>query len=180
MPLKNLLFGAMAVILATACSGSDPEIAHSEVGSATTPSTALNTGEAPDQTNQIRSSFYSPLPNEKIRFSFPFHIRADRFYKTDEGKTRRGVVFEYLDGESDGVWDALVSDLGSSGYEPVGAPRVEANGRQIQAFIAENAPRLTVAISGGVPDAPSNPEAKGQIWINWEVEPGLGAVAEVP
>src|SRR3546814_19094077 len=50
----------------------------------------------------MSSSFYSPFPDDKIRFDFPFHLKADRFYETGTPPVaRRGLVLEFLEGSAE-------------------------------------------------------------------------------
>lgn len=180
MSTKYFVFGALALVVLAACSSGDqvPATPNAGTAEASIPAAETELPHRPGGETSGRGSFYSPLPSDAIRFSFPFHIRGDRYYKVDD-VMRRGLVFEFLRGDSSVVWDMLSQDLGGAGYRAIGSPRMDPNGRKIQAFALEGAPRLTVAISDALPDDPANPEAKGQIWINWEVESSQGA-AEVP
>src|SRR3546814_3606366 len=96
----------------------------------------------------MSSSFYSPFPDDKIRFDFPFHLKADRFYETGTPPVaRRGLVLEFLEGSAESNWGSVVDSLAAAGYRPIGSPKTESNGRKIQGFTKDGQPRLTVAIS---------------------------------
>src|SRR3546814_12728584 len=99
----------------------------------------------------MSSSFYSPFPDDKIRFDFPFHLKADRFYETGTPPVaRRGLVLEFLEGSAESNWGSVVDSLAAAGYRPVGSPKPERNSRKIQGFNNAGKPGTPVAIS----DAP--------------------------
>src|SRR3546814_776280 len=107
----------------------------------------------------MSSSFYSPFPDDKIRFDFPFHLKADRFYETGTPPVaRRGLVLEFLEGSAESNWGSVVDSLAAAGYRPIGSPKTESNGRKIQGFTKDGQPRLTVAISDDPTENPANPD----------------------
>src|SRR3546814_13585358 len=80
----------------------------------------------------MSSSFYSPFPDDKIRFDFPFHLKADRFYETGTPPVaRRGLVLEFLEGSSESNWGRVVDRLAAAGYEHLGSPKAETPAREI-------------------------------------------------
>src|SRR3546814_4370853 len=86
--------------------------------------------------------------------------------------TRTDTLFPYTTlVRSESNWGSVVDSLAAAGYRPIGSPKTESNGRKIQGFTKDGQPRLTVAISDDPTENPANPDAKGQIWVNWEVTP---------
>src|SRR3546814_5060777 len=82
----------------------------------------------------MSSSFYSPFPDDKIRFDFPFHLKADRFYETGTPPVaRRGLVLEFLEGSAESNWGSVVDSLAAAGYRPIG--RSEEHTSELQSLM---------------------------------------------
>src|SRR3546814_13693136 len=90
--LLLLLLLLLSMLLTTGCSGQEELPATSAVF-------PERSSVAQKQSEIIlSSSFYSPFPDDKIRFDFPFHLKADRFYETGPPPVaRRGLVLEFLE-----------------------------------------------------------------------------------
>src|SRR3546814_16906710 len=71
-----LLLLLLSMLLTTGCSGQE-ELPVTSAGFPERSSVAQKQSEI-----IMSSSFYSPFPDDKIRFDFPFHLKADRFYET--------------------------------------------------------------------------------------------------
>lgn len=151
-----------ALVLVAACSGGD----NQSVATGQKDPVVTKAAESPFCPGA--STFYSPLPDDTIRFKFPFHLARDRIYKVDNGAVRRGLMLEYLDGSPEQIWMQVRESLAVAGYNTAADASA---GNKGAAFSKKGKPSLFANVSQGPVASPSNPEAKGTIWISWQLPP---------
>lgn len=111
------------------------------------------------------NAFYSPLPDARIRFDFPFRIARDRVYTTEAGAPRRGLTIDYLEGDAGQVWTDIGKSMEAAGFSATG----DVTGTK-GTFVKPGRPSLYVEVKPGPAEGLSGPDAKGNVWISWSVK----------
>lgn len=150
-PKLVLLFST--VLLVSACSGPEAPPATSSTS-------------APDVVIAPPTPFYSPLPDDTVRFDFPFQLASDRYYATDKGETRRRLVLEYLDGDATQVWTKIELAMGEAGYQLQNQSEA---GTGKGTFSKKSKRSIFVDTTGKRTAEPAHPDAVGTVWISWSV-----------
>lgn len=125
------------------------------------------TGQAAVETSAepcVGNAFYSPLPDASIRFGFPFRVARDRVYETADGKPRRGISLEYLDGSADEVWSGVVSSMRAAGFEQSDAATAP---QYSGSFAKKGQLGIFVKLSPEPPKGATGEDVKGSVWISW-------------
>lgn len=159
--VKSSILAASILLLATACAGEAPPVTQA----ASTPdgTTAAVAGAKP---SDCPAPFYSPLPDAAIRFDFPFHLHLDRIYRPEGGELRQRVVLEYLQGDAAGAWRGVEKAMKAAGYRRVGPEPTDFRAT----FTKSGMRSLFIDTSGGRPEVPANPKARGTVWISWSLD----------
>lgn len=116
-------------------------------------------------------SFYSPLPDDTIRFDFPFHLARDHIYTVETGAVRRRVILEYFNKDPNQVWTRLTEAMSAAGYIPKG----EARGQYERSYAKQGEKDLFIALFPGPVEDAANPESVGSIRISWQLVPASAA-----
>lgn len=132
-----------------------------------------NQDDAAADTASSSVSFYSPLPDETIRFDFPFHLAKDHVYTVETGAVRRRLVLEHFNEDPGQVWASLTETMTAAGYSPHG----EAQGEMARSFSKEGEEDLFLAVITGPVENQANPESVGSIRISWQLVPASEAAA---
>lgn len=113
------------------------------------------------------SGLYAPIPG--FNLSIPVHMRSDKIYTKKDGEVRRGVMLEYLQGDADSALSAVAKAFGDMGYLSKGPPSTDGIG-QIRQQFQKDGKGLFLGVSPEPGKSPANPEAKGTIWISWQLQ----------
>lgn len=112
-------------------------------------------------------SFYSPLPDDTIRFDFPFHLAKDHIYTVDTGAVRRRIILEYFKGDADQVWTRVTETMRAAGYSPQG----DATTGYASSYAKPGETELYLAVIPGPVENAANPASVGSIRISWQLVP---------
>lgn len=118
-----------------------------------------------------QGGFYSPLP-VNIQLASPFHLRSDRIATNKQGKVRRRVTLEMLQGTGGEAFADASRSLLAAGYEVKGQLKGEPTARQSQGFIKKGHPSIVLISNVDVGAKPANPDAKGLLAVEW-TPPGV-------
>lgn len=152
IPVISCLF-AMA-----ACSNPAPTAAVEDLS----PSAEVATEPCPEQAG------YIAFP-EGVALDIPYHLRADRIYIHKNGKERRRVSVEFLDGDAGTALASFEQSMIRAGF--TAKPRKDMpNGNVTMAFGKKGFGTVRlVAVSTPGPK-PSNPGAKGVISMDYPAD----------
>src|SRR3546814_10664254 len=101
-----------------------------------------------------------------IHFGCQVQISRDRDYTSDAYVTRRVLVIEYLESDAAQIWSRVNEAMSNSGFTPAG----EVTGELQDNFSKSGVPTIFISVKPEVAGKPSNPDAKGSIWISWQLE----------
>lgn len=157
---RTILAGSLLALVVAACAKEQPvPAAH---GAQASDTTAMVPATGPDE-GCVQDGFYSPLPDPAIRFQFPFRIARDRVYDGTDGKLRRGVSIEYLEGSADDVWGKVVASMAAAGFEHASGPGDQNEGT----FLKEGQPGIFAKVDGNPGTNPTGNDVKGSVWLSW-------------
>ncbi|MFC3714819.1 hypothetical protein ACFONC_01430 [Luteimonas soli] len=163
---KTILVAGVLALIVAGCAKEDVATAPSPAQGA---DTAIAATAAIEAEPCVQDEFYSPLPDPEIRFQFPFRVARDRVYESDNGKPRRGLSLEYLEGSADGIWDAVVASMAAAGFE-------QAQGVEDEpyrgTFKKGGAPSIFAKVDGEAGSNPTGTDVKGSIWLSWGTDGG--------
>lgn len=174
--MKLRIFLVSAIVFSAACSGPKQPVAQDASAVAQDASAKAELSQSCPET----PPFYSPLPDTSLKFNFPFHLKSDRIYAAGNGEARRGIVLEFLDGDSEQTWSSLDASLIAAGYAPAAEIKVDQAGKKQRPYSKNGAPGLSIAVSSDPSTNPANPDAKGVIWISWRLTPPAANGATSP
>lgn len=156
--MKRFAISAACALLLASCAGNDTGDARA-------------TAEKPCSGGAL----YSPIPG--FALSVPVHMRTDKIYKKKGGEVRRGVMLEYLEGDTASAYQAVAAGFTALGYagKKSPAPQADKNGVIKQEFLKSGEKSVYMVISPKPGKKPSNPEAKGTVWLSWQLSPPTAA-----
>lgn|SRR3546814_163062 len=162
--MKNIFLLAVVLTVLSACS--DDAVPQPDATQADSSVVAADASMEPAAIPECPKAFYSPLPDSAIHFDFPFQIARDRVYTSDADVTRRGLGIEYLESDAAQIWSRVNEAMSNAGFTPAGEVTGELQGN----FSKSGVPTIFISVKPEVAGKPSNPDAKGSIWISWQLE----------
>jgi hypothetical protein len=170
MMKKTTLVAGALLVLAGCSDGGAPVADHDQAAS---PVQAVQSvTPAPAAVPCTQDGFYSPLPDPAIRFGFPFRVARDSVYASDQGKPRRRLSLDYLEGSPEDVWNGIVRGMQAAGFEPVADA---APGEYSATFSKGGQPGIFAKLTPGPGTSPTGDDVKGSIWLSWPLKEAAGA-----
>lgn len=113
-------------------------------------------------------SGYQWMPANLV-LDVPYHLHADRIYKTQKDGLRRRVMLEFLEGDSNSVLAQVDKSLTTAGFQA--RPRIEASKEADVVIPYDKAGygNVVVYVDSSPGDNPSNPDAKGILSFDFPI-----------
>lgn len=151
--MKSVFYSVLCLLMLASCKQEEPATTVATVTPAAS-ETAATTNACPP------AAFgYQFLP-EGLDVPVVYHLRADRFYTAKDGRLRRRVALEFLEGDADSVRASVEEAMVKAGYKSRPSKTLKNNDIHTP-YVKKGVPNIAVMINAEAGESPHHPDAKG-------------------
>jgi hypothetical protein len=172
--MKRTLLIAVGLLAIAGCNNPAPADQTAQGTPAAVPTSSSDTNPAACS----EAPGYNPFP-QGIAPAFAYHLRSDRLYVHKNGKNRRRLTIEFLDGDANAALASFEQSMSAAGFKA--RPRKDgADGRITTPFAKKGfGTVIATAIPSPGPN-PANPAAKGVLSIDYPMDTDVAATTAQP
>lgn len=153
--MKSAFYSVLCLLMLASCKPEEPAATVATATPAAGETAATTTACPPAVVG------YRFLP-EGLDVPVAYHLRADRFYTAADGRLRRRVALEFLEGDADSVRASVEESMVRAGYKSRPSKTLKNNDIHTP-YVKKGVPNIAVMINVEAGESPHHPDAKGML-----------------